>query len=120
MWHASQLRYTNATKEQQRYSSLSTALSVLSGNLLQAVQLFVGAYLVTHGSFTLGGMSLFQGILGSMINSLNNCISSANQLQTMRTGIERLIDIEERESQAPIPLNPEGAHSKLRGQAIHG
>lgn len=116
MWHDSQLRYINARKEQQRYSSLSTALSVLSGNLLQAVQLFVGAYLVVHGSFTLGGMSLFQGILGSMINSLNNCTSSANQLQTMRTGIERLIDIEERESRTPIPLNLEGEHGKLQGR----
>jgi ABC-type bacteriocin/lantibiotic exporter with double-glycine peptidase domain len=77
----------------------------------------MGAYFVTHGNFTLGGMSLFQGILGSMINSVGNCISAADQLQTMRTGIERLNDINRRETRQSIPLDDghDEKVNKLRG-----
>ncbi len=103
-WHRSQIRFVNNQKVQTRYFALSVIVSTLTGNLLQAVQLFMGAYFVVHGSFTLGGMSLFQGILGSMINSINACISTVNQLQTMRTGIERLNDIDHRKSRERIPL----------------
>lgn len=115
MWRNSQIRYTEAKKAQLRYSALSSAATAFFGNALQAVQLFMGAYFVTHGDFTLGGMSLFQGILGSMINSLDNCITTANQLQTMRTGIERINDINKRGSREPIPLKPEDDSRKLSG-----
>lgn len=116
MWRDSQIRYIEASKSQLRYSSLSNLMTTFSGNLLQALQLFMGAYFVTHGQFTLGGMSLFQGMLGSMINSLSNCISTANQLQSMKTGIERINDITNRESREPIPLREEEDAQKLRGR----
>ena len=118
MWHHSQLQYNEASRKQLLLSSLSTALTTLSGNILQALQLFMGAYFVTHGSFTLGAMSMFQGILGSTISSISNCMSTANQLQTMRTGIERINDIEERESRKSIPLDiaDGGPCGKLSGR----
>ncbi len=62
-------------------------------------------------------MALFQGILGSMITSVNNCISSVDALQNMRTNIERVNDIIERETEAPVPLKAEERESaeKLTG-----
>ncbi len=116
MWRSSQSRYMNARRSQLRLSSLSTIVSMLSGNILQALQLFIGAYLVTHGSFTLGSMSLFQGVLGSMVASLNNCISASNQLQTMRTGIERINDINDRDSLPSIPLKEGDPADKMMGR----
>lgn len=117
MWRTSQLECTNSKKSQTVYSALSGAISSLSGNILQALQLFMGAYFVVQGNFTLGGMSLFQGVLSSMISSMNNCISTANQLQTMRTGIERINDITRRESREAIPLEDgSDAADKLAGR----
>lgn len=117
MWHRSQVEFTNNKKSQLRYTALSNAVTNLSGYILQGLQLFIGAYFVVHGNFTLGGMSMFQGILGSMINSINNCISTANQLQTMRVGVERVNDITNRQSRDPIPLDVYEGEScgKLKG-----
>lgn len=117
MWRTSQIQFCESKKNQIRFSALSTAVSALFGNILQWLQLFAGAYFVTHGNFTLGSMALFQGILGSMISALNNCISTANQLQSMRTGIERINDINVREGQEVIPLSDEEAKTadKLKG-----
>mgnify|MGYP002624776322 FL=1 len=116
IWRQSQMNYNHARKSQIRYFVLSTTITTFSGNILQALQLFMGAYFVTHGLFTLGGMSMFQGILGSMINSLNNCITTSNQLQTMKTGIERMNDITHRESREPVPLHADASSSRLKGQ----
>ena len=107
MWHSSQENRNESQITQNRFMALSTLNTSLSGNILQAVQLFMGAWFVVHGSFTLGTMALFQGILGSMITSVNNCISSVDALQNMRTNIERVNDILERETEAPVPLKAE-------------
>ena len=115
MWHKSQLNYNYARNSQFLYSSLSNILTTFSGNLLQAIQLFMGAYFVTHGQFTLGGMALFQGMLGSMINSINNCMSTSNQLQSMQTGMEMINDITNRESREPIMLQSGKSTEKLKG-----
>ena len=118
MWHTSQQNYNLARKSQFLYSSLSSVLTTFSGNLLQAIQLFMGAYFVTHGQFTLGGMSLFQGMLGSMINSINNCMSTSSQLQSMQTGMEMINDVTNRESREPIMLQSGESMNKLNG-SIH-
>ena len=117
MWHSSQENRNESQITQNRFMALSTLNTSLSGNILQAVQLFMGAWFVVHGSFTLGTMALFQGILGSMITSVNNCISSVDALQNMRTNIERVNDIIERETEAPVPLKAEERESaeKLTG-----
>ena len=104
LWYKSQSAYNNNRITQVRYSSISNLITFLSRNILQTVMLFMGAYFVVHGNFTLGGMSLFQGILGSMINSVNNCIGSMDTLQTMRTNIERVNDINDRPDRERIPL----------------
>lgn len=96
MWYRSQYRYQKNRMVQFRYSAVSNLISMLSQNLLQAVLLFMGAYFVVHGNITLGGMSLFQGILGNMITSVNRCVGSVDMLQTMRTNIERIDDINSR------------------------
>jgi ABC-type bacteriocin/lantibiotic exporter with double-glycine peptidase domain len=65
-------------------------------------------------------MALFQGILNSMISSVNNCMNTVNTLQTMRTNIERVNDIMNRESRTPIPL-PESEYEtadKLEGHLV--
>ena len=104
LWYRSQVTYNNNRLTQVRYTAFSNMVSFLSRNILQTAMLFMGAYFVVHGNFTLGGMSLFQGILGNMINSVNNCIGSMDMLQSMRTNIERVNDINNRSELARIPI----------------
>lgn len=120
IWYRSQCVYNERRAAQYWFTAASNLNTMLSRSLLQAIMLFMGAYFVVHGNFTLGGMSLFQGILGSMINSVNNCIGSMDMLQTMRTNMERVNDITERETRTRIPLTLEAgeAAGKLKGRLL--
>jgi len=111
-WKESQLQASEGKLRTQHISAILTFVSSMNGSLLHGIQLFLGAYFVLHGSFTLGSMALFQGILNNMILSMNNCTSALNSLQTMRTNIERVNDIMRRDSRQPIPLS-EGEYDNV-------
>ncbi len=118
MWRASQAQANEGRFQSQRINAVITFLTGIHGYVLQGIQLFMGAYFVLHGNFTLGSMALFQSILNSMITSMNNCMASVNSLQTMRTNIERVNDIMHRDSRQLIPL-PESDYEtvdKLEGE----
>ena len=118
MWHASQTNFNSSKMTQFRFTALSALVTSLSRYALQAAQLFMGAWFVAHGSFTLGSMALFQGILGSMTIAVNNCLSTVDTLQTMRMNMERVNDINRRKTRPAIPLSQKDAETadKLKGQ----
>ncbi len=118
LWSESQTHANEERFRSQRINAIISFISGIHGYVLQGIQLFFGAYFVLHGEFTLGSMALFQGILNSMITSMNNCMSSVNSLQTMRTNIERVNDIMHLDSRQSIPV-PESEYDtvdKLKGE----
>ena len=117
MWYEYQIRYNQSRMGRFKYSIMSSAVSSLSQGLLTVVQLFLGAWLVTQGRMTLGAMALFQSILNSMITAIDHSLDTVDTLQTMRTDIERVNDINHRESHATIPLDEAtyGEPDKLDG-----
>ena len=116
MWHSSLKRLADSKKTQIRFNALSNMNTGLSGNLLQAFLLFMGAYFVVHKSFTLGTMALFQGVLNSMITALTNCVNSVDKLQSMITNIERVNDITARQTREPVFLKEKRESAeKLQG-----
>ena len=118
MWRESQVQANEGKFRSQRINAAMSFVSGIHAYVLQGIQLFMGAYFVLHGSFTLGSMALFQSMLNSMIASMNNCMTTVNSLQTMRTNIERVNDIMHRDSRQIIPL-PESEYDtvdKLEGE----
>lgn len=120
MWRESQIQASEGRLRSQRISAIMTFVSSMNGSMLHGIQLFLGAYFVLHGSYTLGAMALFQGILNTMILSMNNCMTTLNSLQVMRTNIERVNDIMHRDSRKPIPLPESGDEkpNKLEGHLV--
>ena len=116
-WQKDQRRFHASRMSHSRFAAASGLIANLSKNGLQAATLFIGAYFAVHGNFTLGGMALFQGILGKMTASVNNCVTAVDHLQTMRTNIERSNDICRRDTPAPIliPEEERGRTEKLSG-----
>ncbi|MCR4851330.1 MAG: peptidase domain-containing ABC transporter, partial [Lachnospiraceae bacterium] len=118
MWSESQAQANEERFRSQRINAIISFISGMHGYVLQGIQLFLGAYFVLHGRFTIGSMALFQGMLNSMNTSMNNCMTSVNSLQTMRTNIERVNDIMHRDSRQSIPV-PESEYDtvdKLKGE----
>lgn len=118
MWHESQTTLNENKITGFNLNSMMSFLSGINRYILQAVQLFMGAYFIIKGNFTLGTMSLFQSVLNSMISSISNCLTTVDTLQRMRTNIERVDDINKRSTREEIPL-PKSEYDtvdKLSGQ----
>ena len=83
----------------------------------------LGVWLVMRGKFTPGMIFAFQGFLSSFMSPATSLISSGQQLQEMRTNMERIEDVMEYpEDEA---LNPEpcaeasdAAYTKLSGDLV--
>lgn len=117
LWHESRYQVMDTRMTGVRINGFISFFSGALNALVQAVPLFLGAYFIAQGRFTIGMLSLFQGVLNKMRGSLGNCLSTVNTLQTMRTNIERVNDISGRETRAECPLRPEeyGSADKLAG-----
>ena len=120
LWHESQVQTLDTRMNAARISRRATFASNLMNYLIQAVQLFLGAYFIAHGRFTLGMMSLFQSVLNKMRSSLSKCLNTVNTLQTLRTNIERVNDINDRETRPgnPLPEEAYGSVDKLDGDVL--
>ena len=118
MWYDSQTKFNENKMTSAQIKSVSLFLSQVHRSTLQGVQLFMGAFFILKGNFTLGTLSLFQSVLNNMISSMENCITAVDSLQKMRTNIERVNDINKREIRESIPLSEKGCVpvDKLSGQ----
>lgn len=120
IWYESQEQVCESKKLKFKLNSITSLTNGIHSFLIQGVQLFVGAYFIKHGHFTLGTLALFQSVMSNMRSSLNNCLNTVDTLQTMRTNIERVDDINERpiRDEIPIPKDDLSGVDKLRGHIV--
>ena len=116
MWYESQSQVNESRISTFRINQVIRAFSDVHNYLLQGIQMFLGAYFVAQGQFTLGSIAMFRSVLGNMRGSLNNVMSSVNTMQTMRTNIERVDDISRRPVRKEIPLEENKVYDKLPGE----
>ena len=115
MWYESQSQVNESKIATFRINQVIRAVSDVHNYLIQGIQLFLGAYFITQGQFTLGTIALFRSVLGNLRGSLNNVLTSVNTLQSMRTNIERVEDINRRPVPEEIPLEDGKVYDKLPG-----
>ena len=78
--------------------------------------LITGVYLTMEGSFTLGSVLMFQGVLGSFMSPAMTLISAGQTIQEMRTQMERVEDVMEYPEDPAITVEPTITKlEKLRG-----
>ena len=78
----------------------------------------LGVYLVMQGRFTIGMVMAFQGFLGSFMAPAQQLISAGQQLQEMRTEMERVEDVMQYPSDVVYDSKPADAdetYAKLSG-----
>ena len=68
--------------------------SVIAG-VLNIVVLILGVWLTMRGAFTVGMVLAFQGFLASFMSPAQQLIASGQQMQEMRTSMERIEDVME-------------------------
>lgn len=114
MWRRSQTTYRNNRRSVVQLQSAISILGSIRSVATSTLLLFGGAYLIIGGHFTMGMLSVFQSMWGVVSRELQGCSRMVSTFQTMRTDIERVDDILDREDHNPIPLGEE-APDKLRG-----
>ena len=115
MWYKSQQQVNESRVSGFRLSRLITLVNNVHSYLVSGIQLFLGAWFVSRGQFTIGTMALFNSVLGNMRNAMSSVLSSVNTMQTMRTNIERVVDVERRPGREDIPLEDGVDYDKLKG-----
>ncbi len=87
--------------------------------LANYVVLILGVYMVMKGSFSIGAVMMFQGLLGAFMGPANELVNAGKTLQEMRTNMERVEDVMEYpDDMALTQQNKEGESeplSKLKG-----
>ena len=84
--------------QQTRYLRLNQYLGIVPGIITSAMNtavLVLGVWLTMNGRFTVGMVFAFQGFLGSFMAPAQSLISSGQQMQEMRTSMERIEDVME-------------------------
>ena len=83
------------------------------------VVLFLGLQLAMNGSFTLGMITVFQGLLSSFMDPAMTLVSAGQTIQEMRTQMERVEDVMKYPEDAILAERPEteqDSYSKLKGE----
>ena len=79
-----------------RYQRLNQYLGMVPGiisGIMNVTVLILGVWLTMRGQFTTGMIFAFQGFLSAFISPAGQLISSGQQMQEMRTNMERIEDV---------------------------
>lgn len=118
MWKETQAEYQDNSRLSLRQNAVMQAISSAHSILSSAALLFVGAYFMIQGQFDIASLAAMQLIVGRVGTGLSSCVNTVNSLQSMRTNIERIEDLNRRPACPEVPL-PEGEeHDKLRGNLV--
>ncbi len=114
-WNEEQRSFRESRFDNININQVSSVLGGFHSVFSQGMILFVGAFFIIEGSLTLGMMAALQALLLNLRNSLSNCVNTANSLQSMRTNLERIDDIEKRQVREEIPLRDDEEPKKFTG-----
>ena len=95
----------------------------IATGIMNILVLVIGVWLVMRGEFTPGMIFAFQGFLSSFLSPASAIINSGQQMQEMRTNMERIEDV--MEYPEDIPVHPESlaeetdvSYRKLSGNLV--
>ena len=102
-----------------RYENLNQNLGVIPGvvnALMTTLVLVLGVWLTMQGQFTAGMILAFQGFINAFMAPANQVISAGQQIQEMRTSMERIEDVMKYPDDAVFAERPETEeYAKLSG-----
>jgi ATP-binding cassette subfamily B protein len=83
----------NISIKRGRLDAIFAALQSILGTASTLVVMFCGTYFVLKGSFTLGTMVAFNGLVAAFFGPLTSLISAGVQFQMLETYLERINDV---------------------------
>ena len=113
----------SVTTQNVRFFTLNDRIGLIPqiiGTASNYLVLFLGVRLAMEGSFTLGMIATFQGLLSSFMNPAMTLISAGQTIQEMRTEMERIEDVMEYPDDPVMsreaPVEAGKSYEKLKGE----
>ena len=109
----------NATQQQEmkRFQQIISAIPDAVGKLTDVLILMTGALLAIHGDFTTGMLVAFNSLFDSFCEPVNKLIGFFESLQTLKSNISRVDDIEKYPQE---PQKPQAATSGIGAGKLSG
>ena len=105
-WAGVQALVSAQNVETVRLNQTIGIIPAFLGQVSNYTVLVLGVWLTMEGQFTLGGVMLFQGFLGSFMSPAMTLVSAAQQIQQMRTQMERVEDVMEYPEDVSVKEEP--------------
>lgn len=115
MWREAQTDFQDNSRQSLRLNAWTQIITSAHSMFSSAALLFVGAYFMVQDQFDAASLAAMQLVVGRMSSSLSNCLNMINNLQTMRTNIERVEDLNRRKTSPEYALSEGSNDGKLRG-----
>ena len=115
-WSGYQALVNDASTRFNRVDLYFAAVPEFLAQLANITVLLLGTFLIMSGQFSAGMLLAFQGLLASFMGPVDSIIGLGQQIQEMRTSMERVQDVLEYPVDVHEDANePEEATSKLSG-----
>ena len=108
--------------QQVKFTTLNAKIGLIPqfiSTVSNYLVLFMGVRLAMNGSFTLGMITTFQGLLSSFMGPAMTLVSAGQTIQEMRTQMERVDDVMETPDDPALSFGAdsgEGNFDKLKGE----
>lgn len=109
--------YQASVNKQSQTNDMLLLLPTLISSLCGTAVLMTGVYLAMQGTFTVGMIMAFQGLLSSFLAPVSTLISAKQTLQEMRTQMERVEDVMQYPTDVSLEetLDENAEYDKLSG-----
>ncbi len=115
-WSGYHSNSNNVKAEFNNKVSYIEVIPEFTAEIANLTVLFLGAYLIMAGNFTVGMLLAFQGFLSSFIAPVNSILKIGQNFQEMRADMERVEDVMNYETDVEyIENQDENPFSKLTG-----
>lgn len=118
-WSAYQASVNTQSVQFTKKNLLLTALPNFVSMLTNTAVMMLGVFFAMKGSFTVGMIMAFQGVLSSFTAPANSLISAGQTVMEMRTSMERIEDVMQYPQDPCFDHQPEeeasASYGKLRG-----
>lgn len=92
-WAGLRAKVDASDVKKAKIGEYSESLRMLVTSLTNAAVLICGAWMILDGQFTMGMLIAFQGLLAGFMNPAGQILDAGQELQEMRTNMERIQDI---------------------------
>lgn len=112
-----QVKHSNLEQEQTSFQMILNAIPQAAGNITDVLHMLVGGILVINGSLSMGALTAFCSLFDSFIEPVNQLVTFAQKIQTMKASITRVEDVQKYPEDERYTLSPSRSpRRKLSGE----